>query len=464
MKKIGIVYRGIGGMGMDKGTSMTKGTIWKAIVYFSIPLLIGNVFQQLYNTVDSIVVGNYVGKEALAAVGSCTVIINMLVGFFMGLSTGASVVISQYYGANEHKKLHDAVHTSIVMTLLLGIIMTFVGILLSPTLLNFMKTPSDVMPSSSLYLRIYFGGILGLMVYNMGSAILRAIGDSKRPLYFLIFSSIVNTVLDLVFVIVFDMGVAGVAWATLIAQVLSAILVIIVLVRSKEAYRIILKDLCLNKEMFMKMLKIGLPAGLQQSITAFSNIFVQGYINVFGSSAMAGWSSYIKIDQFVILPVQSIALASTTFVGQNLGAKDVKRAKQGTKTSLGISLAVTIFLSILLNIFGNQILSIFSQDPEVLKYGNVFLRIFSPFYFALCFNQIYAGALRGAGDSNAPMVIMLFCFVVFRQLTLFIGTKFFSSLNFVAFSYPLGWMLCSILLVLYYYKGNWQKKLDSVVD
>ena len=451
-------------MGMDESKTMTRGSIWKSIVYFSIPLLIGNVFQQLYNTVDSIVVGNYVGKEALAAVGSCTVIINMLVGFFMGLSTGASVVISQYYGANDHKKLHDAVHTSIMMTLILGVIMTFVGILLSPTLLNFMKTPADVMPNSSLYLKIYFAGILGLMIYNMGAAILRAIGDSKRPLYFLIFSSIVNTILDLVFVIVFDMGVAGVAWATLVAQVLSAILVIALLVRSKEAYKIILKDLRLHKDMFTKMLKIGLPAGLQQSITAFSNIFVQGYVNVFGSSAMAGWSSYTKIDQFVILPVQSISLASTTFVGQNLGAKDVDRAKKGTKTSLMISIGVTIFLSVLLNIFGNQVLSIFSQDAEVLKYGNIFLRIFSPFYFAICFNQIYAGALRGAGDSNAPMVIMLFCFVVFRQITLFFGTQFFSSINFVAFSYPLGWILCSALLAYYYYKGKWQKKLNSVVD
>lgn len=449
---------------MKNSTSMTRGSIWKSIVYFSIPLLIGNLFQQLYNTVDSIVVGNYVGKEALAAVGSTTVIINMLVGFFMGLSTGASVVISQYYGANDEKRLHDAVHTSIMMTVFLGIVMTFLGIILSPTLLRFMKTPDDVMPNSSLYLKIYFAGILGLMIYNMGSAILRAIGDSKRPLYFLIFSSIVNTILDLIFVIVFKMGVAGVAFATLTAQALSAVLVIWILIRSKEAYRIIPKDLKLHKDMLLKMVKIGFPAGLQQSITAFSNIFVQGYVNVFGSSAMAGWSSYVKIDQFVLLPVQSIALASTTFVGQNLGAKQLDRAKKGTKTSVFISIGVTVFLSVLLNIFGVYLLRIFSQDQEVIEYGTIFLRIFSPFYFTICFNQIYAGALRGAGDSNAPMVIMLFSFVVFRQISLFIGTKIFTSIHFVAFSYPMGWMVCSILLAIYYYHGAWMKKLNNVVE
>ena len=444
-----------------KSSNMTKGSIIKAIIYFSIPLLIGNVFQQLYNTVDSIVVGNYVGKEALAAVGSTTMIINMLVGFFMGLSSGASVIISQYYGANDHEKLHDSVHTSIMMTLVLGVVLTFVGIGLTPMMLRFMKTPVDVMPNSTLYLKIYFIGILGLMVYNMGSAILRAIGDSKKPLYFLIFSSIVNTVLDLLFVIVFKMGVAGVAWATLIAQALSAILVIYVLVKSDEAYRIILKDIKIHKEMLMRMIKIGLPAGIQQSITAFSNAFVQGYINVFGSSAMAGWSSYAKIDQFVILPVQSLSLASTTFVGQNIGAKNIERAKKGVKISLLVSIVTTIVLSIVLNIFGNQVLGIFSKDTDVIMYGNTFLKIFSPFYFAICFNQIYAGALRGAGDSNAPTIIMVFCFVIFRQFTLYVGTKYFSSIDFVAFCYPLGWMLCSSLLAIYYYSGRWQKKLNQ---
>lgn len=446
---------------MRKKTSMTEGPIWKSLIYFAIPLLIGNLFQQLYNTVDSVVVGNYVGKEALAAVGSTTTIINMLVGFFMGLSTGASVVISQYFGAKDEKRLHDAVHTSIMMTFYLGIIMTFIGIIASPIFLQFMKTPEDVLPLSSLYLKIYFGGILGLMMYNMGSAILRAIGDSKRPLYFLIFSSIVNTILDLVFVIVFKMGVDGVAWATLIAQASSAFLVLYTLYKSKEAYRLIPKDLKLDLTMFKKMVSIGLPAGFQQSITAFSNIFVQGYVNAFGSSVMAGWSSYVKVDTFVLLPMQSIALASTTFVGQNLGAKQIERTKKGTKVSLGISLGVTITLSILLNLVGKYVLNIFTSDPEVIKYGLQFMRVFSPFYFVMCFTQIYAGALRGAGDSKAPMIIMLSSFVVFRQISLYVGTKFFNTVAYVAFTYPMGWILCATLLTIYYHQGKWLKKIQT---
>ena len=447
---------------MKKNTEMTEGVIWKSIITFAIPLLIGNLFQQLYNTVDSIVVGNFVGKEALAAVGSTTTIINMLVGFFMGLSTGASVIISQYFGAKDHKKLHAAVHTSIAMTFLLGIIMTFVGIVLSPTLLKFMNTPDDVIPLSSLYLKIYFAGIIGLMLYNMGSSILRAIGDSKKPLYFLIFSSIVNTILDLVFVVLFGMGVDGVAWATLIAQASSAVLVLYTLYKSKESYHLILKDLKLDMEMFKKMINIGLPAGFQQSITAFSNIFVQGYINVFGSSVMAGWSSYLKVDSFVLLPMQSIALASTTFVGQNIGAKQLDRAKQGTKTSLIISVTTTIVLSILLNILGKYVLYIFTTDQEVIQNGMMMMRLFSPFYFVMCFTQIYAGALRGAGDSKAPMIIMLSSFVVFRQLSLFIGTKFFSSVEYVIFTYPMGWVLAASLMTYYYHQKKWLKKLYNI--
>lgn len=447
---------------MDNQT-MTKGNIWKQLIIFSIPLLIGNIFQQLYNTVDSVIVGNYVGKEALAAVGSSAMIINMLVGFFMGLSTGASVVISQYFGAKDSKRLHHSVHTAIAMTFYLGIVLTVLGIVLSPTLLRFMKTPEDVMPNASLYLKIYFAGIIGLMVYNMGSAILRAIGDSKRPLYFLCVSSVINIVLDLLFVIQFNMGVAGVAWATLIAQFASAILVIYVLARSKEDYRLILKDIKIHKTILKKMITIGFPSGLQQAITAFSNIFVNSYINIFGSAAMAGYSSYIKIDTFVVLPLQSIALASTTFVGQNLGAKKVERAKEGTRISLIISLISTVTLSGLLYLFGMNLLKVFSQDAEVLHYGNLFLKIFSPFYFAICFNQIYAGALRGAGVANPPMVIMIGCFVVFRQIFLFFGTKIFNTLEFVAVSYPVAWVLCAILMFAYYKLGNWENA-KKVVD
>ena len=438
-----------------KAKSMTQGSIWKHIILFSIPLLIGNIFQQFYNTVDSIVVGNYVSKEALAAVGSSGPIINMLVGFFMGLSTGASVVISQYFGAKDEQRLKQSVQTSLLMTVGLGLILTIIGIVFAPTLLRFMSTPEDVMPESSLYLRIYFSGLLGLVIYNMASGILRAVGDSRRPLYFLCFSSIINILLDLLFVLVFHMGIEGVAYATIIAQFASAILVVYILIRSQESYALDIKNWLYSQDILKRIFMIGLPAGIQQSITAFSNIFVQGYINAFGSSCMAGWSSYSKIDTFVILPAQSIALASTTFVGQNLGARDIPRAKEGTKISLYISLTTTLILSILLNVGGVTMLKIFSSEQEVIHYGHIFLKCCSPCNVCICMNQIYAGALRGAGDSTAPMVIMLFSFVVFRQILLFIGTKIINSIYFVALSYPMGWIVCSLLMYIYYKKERW---------
>ena len=347
-----------------KENSMTSGNILKQLIWFSIPLLLGNLFQQLYNTVDSVIVGNFVGKSALAAVGASAPIINMLVGFFMGLATGASVVISQYYGAKDEKRLHDAVHTSMALTIVVGIVMTVIGSVLSPLMVSLIGTPQDVFDNATLYLQIYFYGVLGLMVYNMGSGILRAVGDAKRPLYFLILSSVINIVLDYVFVVYFGMGIAGVAWATLIAQCTSAILVMILLVRTKEPYRINLKDLKMNKEMLKKVVAIGLPSGIQQSIVSFSNVIVQSYINGFGSGAMAGNSAWTKIDSFIMLPMQSFGLAATTFTGQNLGAKQPERAQKGARTALWLSISVTIFLSILVFLNGTTLLNIFSHRTK----------------------------------------------------------------------------------------------------
>ena len=337
--------------GKKKTMDMTQGVIWKQLVAFAFPLLIGNLFQQLYNTVDSIVVGNFVSTQALAAVGSVTPIINMLIGFFSGLATGAGVIISQYFGAHNGEMVHKSVHTTILMTLILGVAFTFIGIGMAPAMLRFMSTPDDVMASSSEYLRIYFAGVIGLMLYNIASGILRAVGDSKRPLYFLIVSSIVNVVLDLTFVIVFKMGVAGVAWATILAQFISAALALISLAKSDGDYRFVIRDLKMDWMVLKKVVRIGLPAGLQMAITSFSNVFVQSYINAFGSSCMAGWTSYSKIDQFVLLPMQSLSLSATTFVGQNLGAGNLARAKKGTRVSLALSMAITVLLTILLLIF-----------------------------------------------------------------------------------------------------------------
>ena len=418
---------------------MTSGSITKLLIMFAVPLVIGNLFQQLYNTVDSLVVGNFVGSHALAAVGSTTSIINMIVMFFTGTSIGAGVVISRYYGAHDDEKLHIAVETTMAVTFICGIILTGLGIVVAPFMLKFMSTPEDVLPSASIYLKIYFSGVFGLLVYNMGSAILRAVGDTKRPLYFLCLSSVMNIGLDLLFVVGFGMAIEGVAYATIISQFVSAILVLIVLTRSKENYRLTWKDLRIDKRIFRQILMIGLPTGFQQSLTSFSNVYVQSYINTFGSSCMAGWSSYSKIDQFVFLPMQSIGQASTTFMSQNLGSRNLPRAKKGTGVALRLASAHH-----LRQCRGSFPLcaaacrDLFNQEPDVVRYGTMFLRM-NVFMLAFCCpNQVVAGAMRGAGDSRTPMLIMLFSFVLFRQIYLYIATSICNTAAVVGFGYPVG--------------------------
>lgn len=434
-----------------RDVDMTEGNILQHIINFAFPLLIGNIFQQLYNTVDTWVVGNYVSNEAFSAVGTVGPIINMLIGFFTGLSSGAGVVISQYYGAKRFDKVHDAVHTSIVMTLLLGVVFTAVGILMIPPMLNLMKTPAEVFPESSAYLTIYFAGVLGLMLYNMGSGILRAVGDSQRPFYFLVVSAVLNTVLDLLFVLVFKMGVRGVAWATIIAQFISAILILITLMRTEICIKLILRDLKMDWEMLKKVVRVGIPAAIQMAVTSFSNIFVQSYINYFGADCMSGWTAYSKIDQLILLPVQSIALAATTFVGQNLGLNQVERAKRGIRTSLWLGIGTTVVIMIPVLFFAPPLVAFFNSKAEVVQYGALLLRCISPFYVLTCFNQIYAGALRGAGNSRAPMIIMLCSFVFFRQCYLYIMANFVSNeIVPIALGYPAGWFVCSMLMILYY--------------
>lgn len=439
---------------------MTGGSISKLLIAFAIPLLMGNLFQQLYNTVDSLVVGNFVGKEALAAVGSTTPIINTLVMFFGGVAVGASVIISRYFGAHDDEKLHTAIETTMALTFVSSILCTVLGIYIAPALLRFMDTPEDVLPEAATYLKIYFAGVSGLLIYNMTSGILRAVGDTKRPLYFLILSSIMNIVLDLIFVIYFHMGIAGVAYATIISQFVSSILVLTILTRSTENYRFVWKDLCFNKKMLSQICKVGFPVGLQQAVTSFSNVYVQSYINSFGSSCMAGWSSYVKIDSFLMLPLQSMSQASTTFASQNIGAKNVKRVKDGTKTALLLSSAVIFVLAAILWIFAPQMTALFNQDPEVIYYGTLFLRLCVFAVVLCCPNQIYAGTLRGAGDAKNPMYIMLFSFVVFRQIYLYLVNRFAYSPYTIGFGYPAGWLLCTILMTVCYRFSGWEKKIE----
>lgn len=434
-------------------TDMTQGRIWPHLVRFSIPMAIGLLFQQLYNTVDTLVVGRFVGQQAQAAVGSTGPIINTVVGFCAGLSAGASVVISQRYGAHDQAGLGRAVHTTVALTALLSLLATVVGQLIISPMLAFMQTPEDVVAQSRTYLSIYFAGVSGILFYNVGSGILQAVGDSRRPLIFLMISAVLNTLLDLLFVLAFGMGVEGVAYATILAQMLSATLILITLSRSEGGYAIHWRRVRIHRESLMMILKIGLPSSIQSAVTAFSNVFVQSYINYFGSACMAGYGIYGKIDAFALIPVQSISLSSTTFVGQNWGAKQPGRAREGVRTATLMSLTATAFLGALVLALARPLMQFFSPEPAVVDYGVRFLRIVTPFYITMCFNQIYAGALRGIGDATMPTVIMVASFVVFRQIYLAVTKALGLGFLAVALAYPVGWILCSTLLVLRYLRS-----------
>ena len=441
-----------------RDTDMTEGSIARLLINFALPLLIGNIFQQLYNTVDSIVVGNYVSKQALAAVGCTGPIINALIGVFVGLSGGAGVVISQYYGAKDREKLHAAVQTTVSLTLLMCVLLTALGVLFTPFMLRLMDTPDDVFMEAAEYLRIYFWGVSGLLLYNIGSGILRAVGDSTHPLYFLIFSALTNTVLDVLFVKFFRMGIAGAAVATIVAQGLSALLVIGMLIRSGADYRIDPRHPQLKGSLLKKICAIGIPSAIQMGITAFSNIFVQSYINHFESSCMAGWAAYNKIDAFALLPLMSLSMSITTFMGQNLGAGKLDRAKKGPVICLKISFGIVILILIPLMLFAPQLVSLFNREEEVLRFGTLFIRMISPFYLLCTINQVLAGALRGAGDTKSSMFIMLGSFVVFRQIYLFIVYRLGGGIIPIALGYPAGWIMCSTILLIYYRSGAWMRK------
>ena len=447
-----------------KDVDMTQGSIARHILLFALPLLAGNIFQQMYNMVDTWVVGRYVSNEAYAAVGTVGPIINMLIGFFMGFSSGAGVVISQYYGAKRFGDVERSVHTAIAMTLILGVVFTGIGIGMTPFMLRFMKTPENVMPQSAAYLTIYFSGIMGLLIYNMGSGILRAVGDSRRPFYFLVVCAVLNTVLDLLFVLVLDMGVQGVALATILSQGVSAALILITLLRTEECVKVRIGRLRLHWDILKKIIRVGFPAAFQMAITSFSNIFVQSYINFFGDNCMSGWTTYAKVDQLVFLPMQSIALSVTTFVGQNLGCNQEERARKGITCAVILSLCVTTLVMLPIVAFAPQIVRFFNSKPEVVDYGTMLIRWISPFYLLCCFNQIYSAAQRGVGNSEVPMVIMLISFVAFRQAYLFIMSRVWNEILPIAMGYPAGWFLSSFLSSLYYHTHKSRFGQKSLIE
>lgn len=439
---------------MARAKLMTEGSEWKLILLFTLPLMAGNFLQQLYNAVDGIVVGNFAaaGENALAAVGTCAPITMLFIAVAMGMSTGCSILIAQLHGARQYDEMRKAVATSLILVIAVGLVLSVVGSVVAQWLLtHVLKVSEDILADATAYFAIYCFGLVFQFAYNIVSFILRSLGDSAATLYFLLVSSVTNIVLDLVFVVVFSWGVAGVAYATIISQFASAVLVLIVLTRSDTAYGIKWRQIRIRRGMLGRIMAIGFPSGIQQAITSFSNVFVQSYINYFGSACMAGWSSYNKLDSYITVPLQAIALASTTFVGQNYGSNNLERTRKGVNQALGMSLVVTAALGVLVMIFSRPCLRLFTADAEVMEYGTRFIMIISPFYIMSCFNQIYAGALRGVGNANIPMIVMLGSFVVFRQVYLLVNRiAFDNSFLGVSLAYPMGWVVCSILLFICY--------------
>lgn len=434
---------------------MTQGNIWKLLITFSIPLIIGNLLQQMYNTADSIIVGNFVGSNGLAAVGSGTALINLIIAFAQGAAVGAGVVVSQYIGADKKDKIKISVHTSICISIILGLILSLLGIFASPSLLIMMKTPKVVLKSSILYLQIYCGGLIFNVIYNMATGILNAAGNSKKPLVYLAIASFTNIILDLLFIKIFKLGVMGAAIATDISQAISCILAIGYLLKVKSDYKLYIKDLKINKETAVKIIKIGLPTAIQNMVISFSNVLVQSSVNAYGATAMAGYAAYLKIDGFNILPVLSISMAVTTFTGQNVGANRLDRVKKGMYSSLIMVFVYTAFIGAVLLIFSHQVLGLFTHSAHVITYGQLVMKYFCPYYFLLGILNVLAGTVRGAGKGIPPMIILLFSMCIFRILWIKIALPFYSSIDGVFILYPISWLVGAILMILYTKFGKW---------
>lgn len=441
---------------------MSEGNIWKQLILFSVPLVLGNIFQQLYNAVDSMIVGNFVGKEALAAVTSSSPIINLLISFFMGLSVGAGVVIARYFGARDETGLSDSIHTSMCMIVIAGIVMTFAGVLLTPFILRWIGVPDDVMADSILYLRIYFYGILGVMIYNMGSGVLRALGDSRTPLFFLILSSLINVALDYGFVVWFHMGIAGVAWATLIAQGISALLIWALMMKGNALYRLRFSQLKIHGHILGEVVRVGLPSGIQNAIVSFSNLIVQSNINAFGADAMAGCGTYSKLEGFAFLPITCFTMALTTFVSQNLGAHQYDRVKRGVRFGILCSVTMAEVIGALIFLFSPALIALFQNDPPVIAIGVKQAHIEAFFYCFLAFSHCIAAIMRGAGKPTVPMFVMLAVWCVLRVSYISIAVPMVERIEVVFSAYPLTWFTSSVIFLIYFLKSDWLHNYDRL--
>lgn len=438
-----------------KTTMMTEGSVVKNILFFSVPLILGNLLQQLYNTVDSIIVGNYVGSNALAAIGSSTSLVYLLIAFSQGVSVGAGVVISQRLGQKNKEGVQISVHTALALAGILGVILTVGGILFSKEILLWMNTPEEVLMDAVTYLRLYSAGMVFNVIYNMAAGILNAAGNSRRSLGYLAIASVTNLILDLVFIVGMKMGIAGAAIATNIGQMISCVLAIWFLVRAQTDYKVYLNKIKIHKSTAGLIIKIGLPTGFQNMVISLSNILVQSSVNSFGANAMAGFGAYMKVDGFNVLPVTSFGMAATTFVGQNFGAGKTERVKKGMWMTLGISILYTITTGVLLLTFSETIMQLFSHDPAVIAYGRQAMRFFCPFYWVLSILHALSGTVRGTGKSMPPMIVLLISLCLFRVLWVQFVMPNIASIEGIFMLYPISWTIGSGLMILYTWKGQW---------
>lgn len=438
-----------------KGTELLEGPIWKGITLFALPLFFGNLFQQLYNTVDSLIVGNFLGRDALAAVSSSGALIFLLVGFFQGIATGAGVVISRYYGARDYDSMKKAIHTTVAFGLAAGVVLTAVAMLLTPQILQWMGTPTVVMPNSVAYFRMYFAGSIAFVMYNAGMGILQAVGDSKHPLYYLVFSSGINVVLDLLFVGVFRMGVWSAAFATVISQAASALLCFVRLMRIQEVYRVRLREISFHPVMLRQIIGIGLPSGMQNSIISIANIVVQANINAFGEIAVAGCGVYSKIEGFAFLPITCVAMSLTTFIGQNLGARQYERVKKGARFGVFCSVILAELVGIAVYFAIPYFTAAFNRETEVIAIATLQAHTESLFYCLLAFSHCIAGIMRGAGKSAVPMIVMLIAWCMIRITYITATVHFIPKIQVIFWAYPLTWSISSIIFLIYYKRADW---------
>ena len=448
-------------MAQQHATHMTEGVIWKQIVKFALPVFLGNLFQQLYNVTDSLIVGNFIDdKGALGAVTTSGSLIFLLVGLFQGIFIGAGVVIARYWGAKEEAKVHRAVHTTIFFAAIAGIILTVVGVLFTPTILGWMDTPKDVLPHSITYFRIYFSGAIFSVLYNASNGVFQAVGDSRHPLYYLIVSSVINVVLDLLFVAVFGWKVAGAAFATIIAQAISAFLSLHKLTRSVGAFRLIPTQIRPDMPLLKEILRLGIPSGVQNAIISFANIIVQFSINGFEVDATTGCGVYSKIEGFAFLPITAFSMALTTFIGQNLGAREYARARKGARFGVLTCALMAEIIGLLIYLLIPHLIGFFNNDPMVVHFGTIHAQVTTLFYFLLAYSHAMAGVLRGAGKSIIPMIVMMICWCLIRVTYVLVMVPIVHELTTVSWAYPLTWTLSSICFTVYYFKADWVHAYD----